>query len=160
MAVRPSGSFAALALACPLVLSAACAGDQPRLGLAFDPSDCRDGEIVEVAVEVHSVIDLYGAALDVVYPPSVFEYRGAEIGPWFQGDTTAFLGASLEDGAEGRLVLGVSRAGRVAGATGSGTLATARFEQVCGACGAATFDAEGVTLRNSMLQDIVIPSTR
>lgn len=153
-------------------LAQACAVEQPEsldpgaekvttLGLQYDTAGASVGDRIEVVVEVGNVTDLYGVALDIVYDPAVYRYVSAERGDFLSSDDrkTNFA-AALEDGFEGRLVMGVSRIGDVEGLDGTGPVMTASFELLCEDCGDKGLKLDKTYLKNPELADIVFVDDR
>ncbi len=152
------------------VLTLACGDELPSkealdpetattLGLNYDLSNVAIGDEVEVVVLVEDVEHLYGVALDIVYNPAVYKYASASTANFLSrdGENNNFA-AALEDGIEGRLVMGISRIGTVEGLAGSGPVMTARFEVLCNDCGDGEFKLDKTFLKNPSLVDIPVLS--
>lgn len=86
-------------------------------------------------VEATSVTDLYGVAFDLVYPNELLAFKGVTEGTFISGGGQFATSFELSQGADGALIVGLSRLGQVAGATGSGTLMTIRLAKVAGGQG-------------------------
>ena len=125
------------------------------LGLEYEAVDAAVGDQVEVIVQVGNVSDLYGVALDVVYDPAVYKFVSAAKDDFLASDGRDInFAAALEDGYEGRLVMGVSRIGDVDGLAGTGAVMTARFELLCKDCGETELKLDKTYLKNPELTDI------
>jgi hypothetical protein len=132
---------AALLLSLPVLLTA-CPGDTTGLTLQVTTI----GNDVTVTILVNDADDLYGLAMDLVYDPAAYEYVEAAEGPFLaQGGATNFA-AALENGVPGRVIIGLSLTGDVAGVNGSGTLVEVNFSKV----GDPT---EGFAMENVQLLD-------
>lgn len=90
-----------------------------------------EGATVTVGVYAQDLADAYGLSFTLVWNPLLFQYMSAAEGSFLStgGTATTFL-TSLENGQQGRLVVGISRLGQVAGATGSGLVCTVTFQAV------------------------------
>jgi len=160
-----------LPVAIVLSLVVACGAEQPAketpepekattLGLEYDASKVAVGDEVEVVMQVANVKDLYGVALDLVYDPAVYKYISASKGDFLSSDgKNNNFAAALEDGFEGRLVMGVSRVGEVKGVAGTGAVMTARFEVLCKDCGDKEFKLEKTFLKNPSLVEVLFLSS-
>ena len=105
--------------------------ESPTLALVADLNDVAVGDTVDVEIRVTDVEDLYGVALDVVYPAEVFRFLSCEEGGFLGQDGSETNDAfALESGEEGRLVIGLARVGEVEGVSGEGLVAACRFELV------------------------------
>ncbi len=90
------------------------------------------GENVTLAVEISEVEDLNGYGFDIQYDPNFFTFVSATEGPLLNADgsMTAFS-ASLEDGSEGKLVVGNARFNDpLSGISGSGELFSVTFQSL------------------------------
>ena len=130
----------------------------PSLTLAADLVGVSVGETVDVEIYVADVEDLYGVALDIVYPPEVFNFTSCVEGAFFGQDGLETNEAyALESGEEGRLVVGLSRVGDVGGVEGSGSLATCKFK-ILTTIHPTSFELEKATLLDSELVAVSISS--
>lgn len=77
-----------------------------------------------LAVRVTQVTGLFGVAFDVVYPSGALQFAGATEGTFLSGTNTSF---QFSEPTAGRLVVGLTRLGAVAGVSGSGDLMTLQF---------------------------------
>lgn len=133
----------ATAVAIGLLLFGACGGGggggartptQPTPGITYRPSGGADANAVALTqaagtnattlrldLRALEVEDLYGVALDVVFPTSVFEFALVIEGAHLAGTTTSL---QFEEVSPGRVVIGLSRLGPSGGVSGTGTLAT------------------------------------
>lgn len=86
------------------------------------------GANFSVNVNVTSMTDLYGVAYTLSWSPAILELVDAPKGDFFApGDN---LTTALENGAQGRLVVGHTRIGSVPGKTGSGTMHSLVFRAI------------------------------
>ena len=136
-------------------LSACDVGDvasptnSPILALVADMNDVVVGDTVEVEIHVADVEDLYGVALDVVYPSEVVRFVSCEGGAFLGQDGLETNEAfALESGEEGRLVVGLSRIGATEGVNGGGVVALCWFEVYADAT-PATLQIENPALLDS-----------
>jgi hypothetical protein len=85
-------------------------------------------------VRATSVTDLYGVAFSLGYPNSALRFTGATAG-------TFLSGASLQvaESPAGTVVVGLSKLGTAAGASGSGVLVTLQFDAIATGQGAFSF---------------------
>ena len=87
------------------------------------------GASLEVEVAASGVEDLYGLSFEFLFPGNLLRYEDADAG--------AFPGFEIRETASGRLLVGASHLGAVAGLSGNGTVAVVRFTAV--ANGSGTF---------------------
>jgi hypothetical protein len=130
------------------------------LVLRSDTKKAREGDKVTITVMIKNVINLYGAAFDIVYDPEFLRYHGCEEGEFLKGwfKKTNFM-AGLENDKEGRLVVGVSRIGQSKGASGRGVLATVFLEVISEEQGKTGISLDKITLKTSRLQYIQLAET-
>ena len=160
-------AIAALCVAGLVVcLAQSCAVEQPEsqdpgteqvttLALQHETAGANVGDQIEVAVQVENVTDLYGVALDIVYDPAVYKYVSSARGDFLASDGREInFAAALEDGFQGRLVIGVSRIGDVEGLEGTGPVMTASFELLCEDCVEKELKLDKAYLKNPDLEDI------
>ena len=85
-------------------------------------------------VRATSVTDLYGVAFNLSYPNSVLRFTSATAG-------TFLTGASMQaaESPNGTVIVGLSKLGTAAGASGSGVLLTLQFEAIATGQGAFSF---------------------
>jgi len=128
------------------LLAAACGGSgggggggtaPPQPGLTFTPagtagsnsiflnrSNGADPNLLELEVRARQVPDLYGVAFDLEYPAAL-RFDTATEGTFLNaGAMTSFQVSSAQ---AGRVVVGLTRLGPVAGLSGEGVLLTLRF---------------------------------
>lgn len=119
----------------------------------------NQGDTFTRTVEVRGVEKAFNAAFDLTYDPTVIQYVGAAEGPFLSRnrlDSTSFSTA-LQDGAQGRIVTGLTRLGRVDGVSGNGALVTLSFQAIgLGSTTLAFADPKG--LKNNVNQDMTIDS--
>ncbi len=87
------------------------------------------------------VVDLFGASFDLVYPTQPVAYVAATEGAFLSSSGAVATTFQVLETEPGRLLVGVSRLGAVAGATGTGTLLTLEFSAVAAGSGAISFEA-------------------
>ncbi len=109
---------------------------QPQSGITFTASGSGAADSVSMAdagststtlrVDVRSngIPALYGVSFDVVYPTSLLSFSAATAGGLLGGVNTSFQAKEVSPG---RVVIGFTRLGAVAGVSGSGTLVTLEF---------------------------------
>ncbi|MCZ6507553.1 MAG: cohesin domain-containing protein [Acidobacteria bacterium] len=80
-------------------------------------------------IRVSEVADLYGVALDVVYPSNALEFQpdDTDAGDFFPANDTFDTELQIVEEPDGRLIIGYTRLGEVRGRTGSGLLLLLRF---------------------------------
>jgi hypothetical protein len=103
------------------------------------------GNLVTVAFTVTDTSDVFGAAFDVVFDPSMIEFAGWSPGRLLEhsGETAAY---QVSSAVAGTVVVGASRQGSATGSTASGTerLVELTFRSIAAG-------ASGLTFRNSVL---------
>jgi hypothetical protein len=90
------------------------------------------GEVLAISVEVSNASDLFAYGFDVLYDPAVLTFASASEAGFLNSDgsATAFNYA-LEDGAEGKLVIGNARLlSPAAGVSGDGDLFVVTFDVI------------------------------
>ncbi|HXU44314.1 MAG TPA: cohesin domain-containing protein [Thermoanaerobaculia bacterium] len=164
--------FAGLSCAVLAALSASCGGgggggggggptQPPPPSIIFSPASAGPSNAITLAsgiattannldleVRAATVQNLFGVSFDLHYPTAVLRFAGRTEG--------TFLGAGgvpttiqVVENPAGNLVVGLSRLGAVAGASGSGTLISLEFSRVAAGTGAfefaspAAFDGSG-----------------
>jgi hypothetical protein len=96
-----------------------------------------DANTLLLTVNANGVTDLYGVAFDLRYPSNLFRYEGSPVADFLNnGAQTSF---QVVETTPGTLVVGYTRLGAVAGATGSGTMITLRFTATAAGNGTFTF---------------------
>ena len=124
---------------------AACGGDggggggptPPPASIAFTPTPGAAPNSIALAqaagststtlrldVRAEQVTGLYGVAFDLVYPSTALSFVSGAEGAFLGGTQTSF---QIHESSPGRLVIGVTRLGAVAGVAGTGTLLTLQF---------------------------------
>ncbi|MFH1860884.1 MAG: C25 family cysteine peptidase [bacterium] len=118
-------------------------------------STTASGKEFSVSLCVGRVVDLYGANIDLTFDPAIIQIIGATEGSFLNSDGT---GTSFmhTDNRQGRVIIGISRLGQVAGVTGTGTLCSLTFRAKIP--GQTMLRLENVSLKASDLEkiDIVI----
>ena len=122
-----------------LSFTAAGAGGANSLVLASGPGSTAERLFLEV--RANQVTDLYGVAFDLSYPTNVLRYVAKTSGTFLDGTV------QVSETPPGNLVVGASRLGRVAGASGSGVVVT--FEFVALGAGSGSFAFSRNTAVNS-----------
>ena len=90
------------------------------------------GEVLTVSIDVSNASDLFAYGFDVLYDPAVLTFASASEAGFLNSDgsSTAFNYA-LEDGAEGKLVIGNARLlSPAAGISGDGDLVVVTFDVI------------------------------
>lgn len=85
-------------------------------------------------VRATSVTDLYGVAFNLSYPNSVLRFTSATAGPFLTGASFQAV-----ESPNGTVIVGLSKLGTAAGASGSGVLVTLQFEAIATGQGAFSF---------------------
>jgi len=98
-----------------------------------------DASTIVLSLEATSVTDLYGVAFDLLYPSAAIRFVSATEGSFLDdgGVDTSFQVAQMPTG---RLVVGLSRLGQVAGRTGTGSLMRFEFQREATGAGDLLFD--------------------
>jgi hypothetical protein len=80
-------------------------------------------------VRVNDVDDLYGVALDVVYPSSAMQFQAmdTDVGEFFRAGGTIDTELLIVEEPVGRIIIGYTRLGEVRGRNGNGLLLLLRF---------------------------------
>ncbi|HSM51475.1 MAG TPA: cohesin domain-containing protein [Thermoanaerobaculia bacterium] len=172
--VLSSRRFHPLLVAVLLVLAPACGGgggggggtptQPPQPAVVFQPAGAAGPGSIALGsgaasgasrfyleVRANQVESLYGLAFDLAFPAAQLRFERATEGTVLGADGA---GTTLQvaEGGAGRLVVGLSRLGAVAGVTASGTLLTLEFVPVASGSGAfafssnAAFDADAAPL--------------
>ncbi len=83
-------------------------------------------------VEVQNIKNGFFTAFDVTYDPAIIEFVDATEGVLLNqnGSAQTFFQAALENGGQGRVVVGLTRLGQIGEVSGSGTLLTLSFKAV------------------------------
>jgi hypothetical protein len=115
----------------------------PASGVSIAAGAGSNASTLILEIRASSVTDLYGVAFDLRYPSNLLQLVQASSGP--------FLGSpnlqSTPGGTAGTVVVGLSKLGTAAGASGSGVLMTLEFRSI--AAGEGTFAFEQNTAINS-----------
>jgi hypothetical protein len=117
-----------------ITFTAQSGGGQNNIALASTAASDLNTLVLEV--RANSVQDLYALAFDLRYPNAVLRYDGATAGFLNEGAQTSL---NLVEPSPGTLVVGYTRLGAVAGASGSGVLLTLRFSAVAAGSGNFSF---------------------
>ena len=158
-----------LALACALVFAFGCGGGSnggpttPPASIVFTPSGTAgansvalvsgsgsSGTTLILTVRVTQVTGVYGVAFDLVYPSAQLQFADATEGSFLSGTATSF---QFSETTAGRVVVGISRLGAVAGVSGSGDLMTLRFTSR-GVAGSGALSFQSHTAFNSTAKAI------
>jgi len=106
------------------------------------------GNLVTVAFTVTDTVDVYGAAFDVVFDPSMIEFASWSPGRLLEhsGETASY---QISSAVTGSVVVGASRQGSTTGANASGTerLVELTFRTI--AAGSSTLTFQNSVLLNS-----------
>jgi hypothetical protein len=104
-----------------------------------------------VSVEASDVSDLYGVALDIAFDKNLLEadYGNIKEGNFLKenGQPTVFNRAIKDD----RVVIGITREGRVAGVSGTGTLCSFTFKAK--GSGTTSMVLQNISLKDSVLDE-------
>jgi hypothetical protein len=116
------------------------------------------GSTFDVLVDITSVTDLYAFEFDISFNPTVLSAVNVTEGAFLPAGGTTFFIPGLIDNTAGTIAFtSDTLVGPLVGVSGSGTLAKIEFH--ANALGTSTFDASGVSLLNSNLNDISFTST-
>ncbi len=119
--VLVTGEEPAVGAAAP---AAAESGPAVRLRLVPAPPSVAPGESFTVALEVDASRPVSHLPVTLRYDPRLLEVEAVEEGDFLGDETVAKILAAAKPG---RMILGASRLGEVAGVVGSGVLARVRF---------------------------------
>lgn len=94
--------------------------------------------LLVLELRADQVTDLYGIAFDLTYPAGLLSFSGGRQGAFFAqgGAATTF---QVGEASAGRLVVGASRLGGVAGAGGSGVVLSLDFTVLANGSGGISF---------------------
>ncbi|HEX7183335.1 MAG TPA: cohesin domain-containing protein [Thermoanaerobaculia bacterium] len=106
----------------------------PGSGISLASVASADPTTLILEVRANSVTDLYGLAFDLRYPGNLLQLVRTTQGPFLSGGTVQ------SSQGPGLLIMGISRLGDVAGATGSGVLLTLEFRATAAGEGSFTFE--------------------
>jgi hypothetical protein len=103
-------------------------------------------------VRASQVTNLYGFGFNLTYPTNVLKFTGASEGSFLNSAGSTATSYQATENPAGTIVIGISRLGTVAGASGSGVLTTLHFSAVASGTGTFTFshnagfDSNGVPI--------------
>lgn len=121
-------------------------GDPPRgpVRVSFVPGsvDAAVGTIFPLAVNIENAWNVAHTPFYITYDPQLVEYAGAAEGTFMNADGTSTTFQATA--ANGRVLVGLSRFGRGAGAEGAGTLATFQFRALAPGTGVLAFTNNSV----------------
>lgn len=115
------------------------------------------GTIFTRTVEIKDTQGVFFAAFDLTYDPAVIEFIDAMEGTFLNknGSNPTAFHATLQNGTQGRIVIGMTRLGQIGDVSGSGTLLTLSFRAVgAGTTTLAFSNPKG--FKNMGNQDVVI----
>jgi general secretion pathway protein D len=121
-------------------------GDPPRgpARVSFVPGsvDTLAGGVFSLAVNIENAWNVAHTPFYITYDPQLVEYAGAAEGTFMNSDgtSTTFQATATN----GRVLVGLSRFGRGAGAEGAGTLATFQFKALAPGTGVLAFTNNSV----------------
>ncbi len=134
----------------------------PTVTFVSDNTDATTNSIVLVmtttgtdsftlTLTANSVTDLFGYALDIVFDPTAITLSSSQFGAFLNADGITVT-SQMTQTTPGTLIIGQSRVGAVAGATGSGALLTLDFTTITAGvttiaiANAGAFDSTGAAL--------------
>ncbi len=121
-------------------------GDPPRgpVRVSFVPGsvDTVSGSVFPLAVNIENAWNVAHAPFYIIYDPQLVEFVGAAEGTFMNADGTSTTFQATA--ANGRVLVGLSRFGRGAGAEGAGTLATFQFKALAPGAGVLAFTNNSV----------------
>jgi hypothetical protein len=115
----------------------------PATGVSIASGTGSNATTLILEVRANSVNNLYGVAFDLRYPSNILQLVQASSGPFLGSPTLQ----SSPGSTPGVVVVGLSKLGNAAGATGSGVLMTLEFRAI--AAGDGTFSFEQNTAVSS-----------
>ncbi|MFC1705458.1 cohesin domain-containing protein [Planctomycetota bacterium] len=149
------------------VLVAGCSGSSAspppgsapaKVWLEASNTNPTPGEEITVDIMVQGAENLYGIAADLVYDKTVLRYKSASEGTLLKADgAETVFAAALQDGEEGRLVLGLSRTRTEVGYAGDGLSHVSQSVtfDVIGAAGVgAEVNLDRLALKDANLHDL------
>lgn len=157
---RAALAAAALSAAALILIAPACGGGgggggpteppPPAAGITFTAAggggantitlvrQGNDPNRLSLAVQANQVTDLFGVSFDLRFPSAALRYGGFDEGTFLPagGFDDSY---QVAESPTGNLVVGATRLGAVAGATGSGTIMTLHFDAVADGNGQIAF---------------------
>jgi general secretion pathway protein D len=122
---------------------------KPEAALSIVPKhvQVKVGQEVSIKIQVHKIMDLFGAPFYLVYDSHLLEAVSVSQGDFLKkdGKKTAFLNTIKKE--KGRIIVGLTRLGTVGGVDGEGTLAVVAFKAL--QAGRATLSFQEVDLKDS-----------
>jgi hypothetical protein len=109
-------------------------------------------------IRVSQVSDLYGVAMDVVYPDAAMDFvpMATEEGEFFPAEGMFDVELQIVEAEPGRIVIGYSRLGEVSGRNGNGLLLALTFRTTANGTSAMRIEAPRVALDSEGLR---VPTT-
>jgi len=92
------------------------------------------GATLELEIYAAGVQDLYGLGFELLFPANLLRYEGV--------DDSVFPSLEARESAPGRLVVGATHLGSVAGLDGGGSVAIVRFTAFANGSGSLDFSAQ------------------
>lgn len=98
-----------------------------------------DANVLRLRVRANTVQDLYGVAFDLVFPETLLRFDAAVEGAFLSG-AGGETALQVFQSAPGRLVVGATRLGPVAGASGSGNILEVELRILAAGSGSLGFE--------------------
>lgn len=114
------------------------------------------GNILLLQVKVKDVGNLYGAAFDVKYNPQQLTFEGISAGAFLKSKGVRVAIMKRNVPSSKKIIVGISRLGKVSGKSGNGVLADLKFSVKSG--GKASLSLSNVSLRDPNLNKIAVTS--
>src|SRR3989344_1594009 len=114
------------------------------------------GHEMNLQIEVQNVSDLYSSPFYLLFDPNLFEFVALQEGEFLKRDGKNTILLKSVDATEGRIIVGLSRLGKVGGVSGSGVLLTATFKSK--QTGAGSFSFHKLEFVNSALSPLPVVS--
>lgn len=143
-----------------LLIFSGCSPDrEPTAKVVISPPSgaVSQGSTFTRTVAVQNLKGTFFAAFDITYDPAVIEFQSAAEGTFLNksGADATSVQVALQNAAQGRVVVGLTRLGPVGEVSGDGTLLTLTFKAVGpGAATLAFTNPKG--LKNSADQEVAI----
>ena len=106
------------------------AGPAGAGSLSLAPGPGTTATVLELQVRVTQVTNLYGVAFDLTYPTAVLDFDAPVEGTFLAMPGAGQTSLQVVEATPGRLVVGLTRLGALAGASGSGNLVSLSFTAV------------------------------
>jgi len=116
------------------------AGSAGPGSLAFATGSGSTSSTLRLDLVANQAVDLYAVSFDLVFPAQTVRFDVASEGVFLSASGAVSTSFQVFESEAGRLVVGLSRLGNVAGAAGSGTLLTLELGAVAAGTGTLAFE--------------------